>query len=400
MNNKDYVHPVAGILKSRLAEPRRTIQIVLGPRQVGKSWAVNGVIRELSDPYVYAIADFVSPTPGVEWITSYWHQARDKEKGGNKVILVFDEIQKIRAWSTEIKRLWDEDSFEKRNVCVVLLGSSALMMQKGLSESLMGRFEIIWFMHWSYLECKEAFDFSLEDYLYFGGYPGGATFRHDEERWRHYIMDAVIEPVLSRDIPLLTEVRNPALLRNLFFLACHYAGQELAYRKIQGHFKDVKSVLTISGYQRMLEQTYLLLGLQKWSGKDLLRRNSSPKWVPLNSGLISAVKNFPRVEAVKDPVYWGRLVEASVGAYLINQGKMHNYEVYYWRDDKNEIDFVLRKGSKLIAIEVKTNYERHAEQFQLFLKKFPQARVILVGPEGIKLEEFLSTPIETYFASI
>lgn len=400
MKNKAYTHKVARILKERLKEPRRTIQIILGPRQVGKSWAVNDVLKGLSEPYIYVIADNELPAPGPEWITQYWHQARDKGKGGQKVVLVFDEIQKVRKWSSEVKRLWDEDTFAKRNIFVVLLGSSALTLQKGLSESLMGRFEIIWFMHWSYTECMEAFGLSLEDYLYFGGYPGGLGFRDNADRWRQYVMNSIIEPVLSRDIPLLTEVRNPALLRNLFFLSCDYAAQELAYRKIQGRFGDVKSVITIAGYQRMLEQTYLIQGLQKWSGNAVLKRNSSPKWLPLNSGLVSAVRNRSKEDSMKDPAYRGRLLEAAVGAHLVNEGKSLNYEVYYWREDTNEVDFVVRKGDKLIGIEVKTGVDQHARQFRAFLHKYPKARIILVGPEGIRLEEFLSTPLETYFDSI
>ncbi len=399
MKNKEYKHRVVKILEDRLRESRSHIQIILGPRQVGKSWAIKDVLHEIAWPYVYALADTEKSIPGTEWITRHWYEARDKAQGKKKVILVLDEIQKIKEWSSEVKRLWDEDTFEKRDIYVCLLGSSALTLQKGLSESLMGRFETIWFMHWSYTECREAFGFSLEDYLYFGGYPGGAKFIHDQDRWRQYIMDSIIEPVLTKDIPLQTEVRNPALLRNLFLLACDYAAQELAYRKIQGQFNDVKSVVTIAGYQRMLEQTYLILGLQKWHLKDVLKRNSSPKWLPLNSGLISAVENRSKAEAMKDTAYWGHLVEATIGAHLVNDGKIHNYEIYYWRDNRNEIDFVLRKGDKILGIEVKTNFEKPRKQFQLFLQKFPKARVLLVGLEGIKIEEFLTTPLETYLKS-
>ncbi len=400
MPNKEYKHKIVKILENRLQEPRSRIQIILGPRQVGKSWAINDVLHGLSDPYLYALADSEKTTPGVEWITRHWYQARDKLQSGKRVVLVLDEIQKIKEWSSQVKRLWDEDTFAKRDICVVLLGSSALTLQKGLSESLMGRFETIWFMHWSYLECKEAFGFSLDEYIYFGGYPGGAQLVGDENRWRHYIMNSIIEPVLTKDIPLQTQVRNPALLRNLFFLACDYASQELSYRKIQGQFADVKSVITIAGYQKMLEQTYLILGLQKWSDKDILKRNSSPKWLPLNSGLISAIENRSLSEAKNDTAYWGHLVESAVGAYLVNEAKIHNYEVYYWREDKSEIDFVLRKGDKILGIEVKTNFEKSIKPSAVFLEKYPKARVILVGLGGIKLEEFFSTPLETYLTSM
>jgi hypothetical protein len=254
--------------------------------------------------------------------------------------------------------------------------------------------------HWSFSECRDAFGWGLEEYFFFGGYPGAGAYHSDEDRWRTYMMSSMIEPVLTRDIALLTTVNNPALLRRLLFLSCEYAAQELSYRKIQGIFTDVSNTVTIAAYQRMLEQSFLISALQKWSGKALQKRNSSPKWLPLNTGLITAIQNRGRAELSSDPVFRGRLVEASVGAHLFNQSMLFNYEVYYWREGNTEIDFILRKGNKLIAIEVKTGFENDPRPFAAFLKKYPKARVMLVGGQGMDLESFLTTPVRTFFDSV
>lgn len=382
-------------MENRLEEERAHIQIILGPRQVGKSTAIREILKKQSCETVYALADLPNP-PGSEWITRHWALARDKAAGKEKVILVLDEIQKVSQWSSEVKRLWEEDTYKGLNIYVVLLGSSSLQIQKGLSESMAGRFEIIWFPHWSFVECRDAFGWGLEEYLFYGGYPGGVSLIKDEARWRNYILNSLIEPVLSKDIMLLANVSKPALLRKLLYLSCEYAGQVLSYTKIIGQFNDVSNTITIANYQRLLEEAFLISGLQKWTGTAIRRRSSSPKWLPLNTALITAIQNRSKNELHEDKPFWGRLVESGVGAYLVNQSIIHDFEVYYWREGTNEIDFILRKGKKITAIEVKTGFEYNAKAFEIFQKEYPQARTLLVGGHGVNIEEFLSTPIETY----
>ncbi len=394
--NKIYQHRIMKLLKKRLEESRQHIQIILGPRQVGKSTAIREVLKKQSCPHVYALADLPSP-PGTEWITRHWHEARDKALNNKKVILVLDEIQKVSQWSSEVKRLWEEDTYQGLNIYVILLGSSSLQIQKGLSESMAGRFEIIWFPHWSFAECQDAFGWELEEYFFFGGYPGGVSLARDESRWRNYILNSLIEPVLSKDIMLLANVPKPALLRKLLYLSCEYAGQILSYTKIIGQFNDVSNTVTIAYYQRLLEEAFLIAGLQKWTGTAIRRRSSSPKWLPLNTALITAVQNKSKEELKSDRVFWGRLVEAAIGAHLFNQSMIHNFEVYYWREGTNEIDFVLRKADKIIAIEVKTGFEHNTKAFEIFQNAYPKARTMIVGEYGTPLEKFLTTPIETYF---
>src|SRR3989338_3201250 len=380
----------------RLSEKRKFMQIILGPRQVGKSTAIRQAIKELSHPAVYALADLPAP-PDHRFIAQNWDEARRQAKSGQKVILVLDEIQKIEGLSNIVKKFWDEDTHERRNIQVVLLGSSALMIQKKLPESLAGRFEIIRFPHWSYTECRKAFGCDLEGYLFYGGYPGGYELIHDEARWKQFVTDSLIETAITRDIMILADVQKPVLLRKLLYLGCEYGGQILSYGKILGDLNDAGSKLTLMNYQRYLESAFLMGGLQAWKGSGIRRQKSSPKWLPLNTALMTALSTKSKKEIMEDKKTYGRLVEVAVGAYLYNQALVNGSEVYYWREDHDEIDFVVRLGGKLLGIEVKTGFEHGGKAFDVFQKKYPKARTLLVGEYGVNIEKFLNTPIEAYF---
>lgn len=392
LHERKYVRTVT----ERLREKRRFIQVITGPRQVGKTTAIQQVLGKLPCPHHYAAADFPAP-PDILWISRQWDIARMKMKDQQPVILVLDEVQKIEHWSSEVKRLWDEDTREGNNVYVVILGSSSLLIQKGLDESLAGRFEIIRFPHWSWEECRDCFNWSLEQYIYFGGYPGGAALIADEIRWGQYIRDSLIETTISKDILLLSRVEKPALLRQLFVLSCQYGGQILSYQKIMGQLADAGNTTTIAHYQRLLESAFLIRGVPKWSGTVIRRRNSTPKWLPLNTGLVTALANRTFEEWRQDHNSWGRLVETAVGAHLVNGGIPHGIEVFYWREGNTEVDFILSKGSKVTAIEVKSGKSRTSlPGLTAFTKKYGRCRTIVVGGDGLDVKEFLETPVEKW----
>ncbi len=392
LHERKYVRTVT----ERLREKRRFIQVITGPRQVGKTTAIQQVLGKLPCPHHYAAADLPAP-PDILWISRQWDLARMKMKDQHPVILVLDEAQKIEHWSSEVKRLWDEDTREGNNVYVVILGSSSLLIQKGLDESLAGRFELIRFPHWSWEECRDCFNWSLDQYIYFGGYPGGAALIADETRWGQYIRDSLIETTISKDILLLSRVEKPALLRQLFVLSCQYGGQILSYQKIMGQLADAGNTTTIAHYQRLLESAFLIKGVPKWSGNVIRRRNSTPKWLPLNTGLVTALANRTLAESRQDHDAWGRLVEVAVGAHLVNGGVPRGIEVFYWREGNTEVDFILSKGSKVTAIEVKSGKSRTSlPGLTAFTKKYGRCRTIVVGGDGLDLKEFLETPVEKW----
>jgi predicted AAA+ superfamily ATPase len=384
-------HTIHDELLKRLKEKRRFVQVLAGPRQVGKTTVVRQVMEAAKIPTHYASAD--EPTlRDRTWLGQQWDIARLKAKEGKAgALLVLDEIQKVTDWSSMVKLLWDKDTHSGVPLKVVLLGSSPLLIQRGLTESLAGRFEVIPAPHWSFIEMREAFGWTLEQYFFYGAYPGAAELIDDAERWRRYILDSLIEPTISRDILLLTRVDKPALLRRLFQLGCAYSGQILSYQKMIGQLTDAGNTTTLAHYLELLQGAGMLAGLAKYSRGQARQRGSSPKLQVLNTALMSAQDHRSIAEARQDGDYWGRLVESCVGAHLINSTFGTNVSVTYWRERNHEVDFVLQRGKTTVAIEVKSGARRESlPGMDAFVRLFKPKRQLLVGGQGIALEEFLS----------
>lgn len=380
----------------RLREPRKSIQVLLGPRQVGKTTMALQAVETLKRPCHYASADSAT-LQGISWLREQWEIGRWKSTGEQGAVLIIDEVQKIPNWLEMVKTLWDQDTREKTNLMVLILGSSPWLMQKGLSESLAGRFEIIPVTHWSLGEMESHFGWSLDKYLYFGGYPGAAALADeiDPSRRMNYINDSLIETAISRDILLMTQVHKPALLRRLFQLGCTYSGQILSYTKILGQLQDSGNTTTLAHYLELLGGAGLLSGLQKYANQEVRQKGSSPKFSVYNTALMSAQSGKTFIEAKQDRPFWGRLVESSVGAHILNGIRGKPIEAFYWREGDKEVDFVLKRGNVLTAIEVKSNNESLKKSgMDAFIKQFQPQRVLLVGNGGMPLEEFLKTPVE------
>jgi hypothetical protein len=384
-----YRRPIFSTIRARLLEPGGFIQVLVGPRQTGKTTLARQILGALEAPSHYASADGIAPHDRI-WIAQQWELGRlllrDSPDGA---VLVLDEVQKVPGWSTVVKSLWDEDVGKGLPLRVLLLGSAPLLVQRGLGESLAGRFEVIPVPHWSFSEMEQAFGWSLDQYLYFGGYPGAAGLVEDEERWARYVLDSLMETTISRDILLLSRVDKPALLRQLFELARSYSGQVLSYQKMLGQLQDAGNTTTLAHYLELMAGAGMVVGLQKYSGSLVRRRGSSPKLLVLNTALMTAGSGFSFSDARRDPDFWGRLVESAVGAYLVNASAGGGKEVFYWRERGMEVDFVVKTGRTLTALEVKSGARARARAgMDAFAKAFSPDRLLLVGADGIPLEEF------------
>jgi predicted AAA+ superfamily ATPase len=392
--------------------------VVAGPRQIGKTTMVRQALvghphtfeatdqpaATIVDPFD-AATDTIQTEPAAKatekWIVDKWVQARAKARSlpsGKCHVLVIDEIQKIPRWSEVIKGLWDADRAANVPLHVVLLGSSPWLMQKGLTESLAGRYESIHMSHWSYGEMQEAFDFSLDEYIYFGGYPGAAHLIRDESRWRQYVRDSLIKPNIENDILQMTRVEKPALLKGLFNLGCHYSGQILGLNKVLKDFEDKGHTVTLKHYLDLLSKAGLLTGLQKYGRSELGKRDSMPKFNAHNTALISALATYSFEQAKNDRTYWGRLVESAIGSHLINN-KPESFGLYYWRENSSEVDFVLNDSEKLLAIEVKSGDDYVTPKgLQTFTDHFQNKKVIkmVVGAQSIPIPDFLRQPIDQW----
>lgn len=377
-------------LIAHLKEPRSFIQVIMGPRQVGKTTLINQVLAKIAIPHLFVSAD-ATHNIGEIWLEQQWQAARIQRNtsGAGDFILVIDEIQKINNWSEMVKKLWDEDTRNKQEIKVILLGSSRLLLQQGLTESLAGRFETIYLGHWSFLEMHTAFGVTAEQYVWFGGYPGAAALMNDEERWKKYVNDALIETSISKDILMLTRVDKPALLRKLFEIGCLYSGQILSYTKLVGQLQDAGNTTTLAHYLQLLDTAGLLAGIEKYSGEQLRRRSSSPKFQVHNTALITAQQADDLNEIRLKPALWGRWVEAAIGAHFVNHQYSEGYTVHYWRHRNDEIDFVLERKGKLLGIEVKSGATQRASGMTAFKKQHQPDKVLLIGDSGIPWQELL-----------
>ncbi len=386
------------VIKKRLEEERKFIQVLTGPRQIGKSTVVKQVLNDLPLPYRFYSADNV-PATDTAWISNCWAATRSlKETNGwEDVILVIDEIQKISNWSEAVKKEWDDDTFHDRNIKVLILGSSRVLLEKGLSESMAGRFEEIRMGHWSYQEMKESFGLSVEQYLFYGSYPGAAALIGDSDRFEQYIQSAIIDSAINKDILMDTPINKPALLRQTFELGAAYSGNLLSLNKMLGSLQDAGNTSTLAGYINLLKESGLLCGLQKYSVDMSRRKSSIPKFQVYNNALKTAYSPLKFEQAILDRKSWGHIYESGVGAYIVSQAFIHRFDVYYWRERNDEVDFILHKKGSLIAIEVKSNAEKRTDGLEKFKKMFNPKSAFIVGDGGIGLEDFLSMELRKLF---
>lgn len=376
-------------ISERMREPRRFIQIVIGPRQVGKSTALSQALKKQELPSVFARADAAQPATRA-WLRSQWAAARSLISGGSSsAILVIDEVQKISQWSEEVKALWDEDAFDGIDLRVFLCGSSSLLLSKGLGESLMGRFELIRMTHWTFDECSEAFGLTLDEYLLFGGYPGALGLRKEPERWASYMNDSIVGSTLANDILMMESVAKPALLQALFKLGTACSGREVSYRKLMGQLDDAGNATTIAHYLDLLGRARLLAAIPKFGDKETAVRNSTPRLMVYDTSLITASTLTGRRALVEDHEKRGHMVESAVGAYLLGRESLGELSVFWWREGDEETDFVVRKADEIVAVEVKSGSNTNIAGTAGFLRKHPHARCIVVGPKDDSIERFL-----------
>ena len=372
-----------------LQEPRRTIQVVAGPRQVGKTTLVKQVLQQLSTPSRFFNADGVEPDDK-DWIAARWEEVRALMHFNQyqEMVLVIDEAHKINNWSEQVKREWDADTFNDVNIKVVLLGSSRLLLKKGLTESLAGRFEILSMTHWSFQEMQEAFGWDINQYVYFGGYPGSAPYVNNEARWRKYMRESIIAPAIEKDVLQTTYIYKPALMHQLFHLGCAYSGELLSYNKMLGLLQDAGNATTLVNYLEVLGESKLLTGLPKYVMDASRKYRTIPKLQVYNNALLTALTEGVSYEKVfTDPQLWGRWVESAVGCYLLDKADELDCDLFYWREDNEEVDFVLRRADKLLAIEVKSGKRQSNSGLSTFRQMYNPQHSLVVGGQALPLED-------------
>jgi predicted AAA+ superfamily ATPase len=433
---ESYLRPVTRRLIQRIEEPVRRITVVAGPRQIGKTTSVHQTLRErppesftfhaVDAPEVDTdlITDFSvssarpqhisqSNVRDAAWLIEKWQAARlasaawlskqssiASESDGDRAkpyVLVFDEIQNISNWSSVVKGLWDQDRARGTEMHVLVLGSAPLLVQSGLSESLMGRFELLEMTHWSYSEMSECFGFTLDQYLYFGGYPGPAhwVITGQEDRWRSEVLYSLIEPNLVKDVLALARIEKPAVLRQLFQLGCSYSGQIVALTKLLVQLTDAGNTTTLTHYLQLLRAAGLLAGLEKYAAQAIRQRAAPPKLNVLNTAFLTVYSGKNFAQARSDPHFWGHLVESSIGAHLLNTATQ-GLQIAYWRESPFEVDFVIHHGNRVVALEVKSGtHDLSARKgLRAFSDKHPsqEVRTEVLGGDDFAVAEALTHP--------
>ena len=381
-----------------MSEPRRFIQVLAGPRQVGKSTLMDQVLAECPLPHYLFNADGVDEDD-TDWIRRVWESVRTQmdTRQETEAVLVIDEIHKIKNWSEIVKREWDADTRTKRQLKLFLLGSSRLMLRKGLTESLAGRFELIRLGHWTWQEMAEAFGWSLDEWIYFGGYPGTAGLIGDMRRWKKYVKESLVAPAIEKDVILTSNIYKPALMKQLFELGCSYSAELLSLTKALGQLQDAGNVTTLSSYLNILDQCNLLTGLQKYANDEARRYQSVPKFQVYNNALLTAYKGTTFEKDRIDTDKWGRWVESAVGAYLLGGAEEGGYKVYYWHERSDEVDFILVKEDTVVALEVKSGRRGMNSGLPTFCERFNPPTALVIGTDGIPFVEFFKMKIEDLF---
>lgn len=371
-----FQRPFVAQLAQRLDATSPLIHVLVGPRQVGKTTGVRQLMAQCRYPQYYASADDVLVSDR-SWLLEQWQQALLL---GDGALLVVDEIQKVPNWPETIKALWDAQPYRLR---VLLLGSSALQIQAGVTESLAGRFELMRTHHWTFAELQAAFGYDLPRYLAFGGYPGGVALEHDADRLYAYMKDAIVEAVIGKDILQARKVANPALFRQAFQILCAYPAQEISYTKLLGQLQDKGNTDLVKYYIELYGGAFLLHALQKYSPKAWLARSSSPKMLPACPALYSMAAGMDVAQSAEQR---GRAFELAVGAELVQQPG----QVFYWRERNDEVDFVYQYRDRLYAVEVKSGRKKSAKGLEAFCMQAPKALRVIVTPENFA--QFSSDP--------
>lgn len=386
-----YERPEFRLLSDRLQEPRKFIQLVVGPRQIGKTTTVKQVLEVLEMPSVYASADTACGNEE-EWLTLIWEKAREEARRSSKgCVLAIDEIQRIPNWTQAVKRHWDADAWNKVNVKVVLIGSARARYIVGLSESLMGRFEEIRMTHWTFTEMREAFGWTLEQYVYFGGYPTAAVAINDELSWKEAIRSAVVDRTLNRDILEDVRIAKVALMKRTLGATAARSGEEMSLTKLLGELQGpVGNVMTLSAYLTLLKESGLAGTLEKYEGGKLRHRSSIPKFQVLNNALCAAFGSETFSNVSSDADLWRKRVRSAVGACLASQAYRRGDELSYWREGGFEVDYVLHTRGSLLAVQCGGG-RRANKGLEAFCRKYAPKATLIVGEGGLSLESFLQT---------
>lgn len=392
----DYERAIVDVIAERIQEPWRFIQVLVGPRQIGKTTAVRQAIERACIEHL--VVEATRGKSDASWLRAQWYRARRLKPDHGPLLLVLDEVQPVPAWAGVVRTLWDEDTASGTDIRVLIVASSETLVREGIDASLAGRCETIDCGRWTLAECRRAFGYTLDDYLLYGGYPGAAPLRNDRRRWLRYTKASVIEPSIANDALPLADVRKPELLRALFAVGAPLSGREISYRKLLAQAQARGSTETAAQYLSLLDSASLLSGIPKFDPEGRRQRSSSPKLLVHDIALMTATSGRRFNQLLTNPDLRGRLIESAVGAHLLELGAKRDFELSWWREGRNEVDFVITHDGEVTAIEVESGRPKPTGGMTEFLRRYPRARTLVIGTPGCPLEDFLLSSVHALLA--
>lgn len=365
-----------------LMDDSTRIQMLTGPRQVGKTTILLELAEDFGARAIYRAAD-VEEVSAPGWWTLQWERAVRMARTG-KTLLIVDEIHSMPYWARRIKVAFDEVCREKLPLQIIISGSAALPITTGARNELAGRFELLTLRHWTVRDLIEVFQLPLEEaaevYVRYGAFPGELTRRHDYARWREYIIHAILDPALNSDLLLLNQIQKPAILRQLSSIASAQPSEIISLQKLAATLQEKGTLPTISHYLSLLGEAYLLATLDKYSEREVRRRASPPKLVPLSNAFLTAYSDTEPPTAMQNPEKWGHWLENACIAAAVNAG----YQVSYWRSEPYEVDMVVTGQNDNWAIEIKSGgfATRDLHGLMTFIERYRDFRPLIIGEEN------------------
>lgn len=374
------------LLKRMYEKAPNRIQLLVGPRQVGKTTLLLELEKKFKKRAFYAALDSPeSSMPGF-W-ERFWTRVEEAAQSGKTLVVLLDEVHGLPNWSLLLKSKWDRIVKDQLPIHIVATGSSALKLSTDSRESLAGRFERLILTHWMLSDFMKAFHLSLAKavdlFIKMGAYPGAFQYISAFSRWKAYVRDAIVEPAIGRDIMALAPIRRPALLRQVFAICMAAPAQIISLQKIVGQLQDAGAIETVSYYLSLLEEAFLVAAIAKYSPRELRMRSSPPKIIVLSNALMAAMDQNDPPDAKKDPVRFGAWVENACLAKAWNAGQ----KVTYWREEPFEVDAIVEGSWGKWAIEVKTGHVIPSDLRGLLelTQRYPAFRpLVLCDPSEIK----------------
>lgn len=387
-------------LLSRLSLPSPAVQAVVGPRQVGKSTLIRQVLEKLEAPTVFLSCKSVQYRQ-TGWIHKEWEIARLLAKHHGHCVIAVDDAQRLPGWAPLLCQLHKEDLEQQRDIRIVITGSSELELLQQLKDKFPQSHEVIRAGYWTYPEMRCAFNWGIEQYLFYGGLPRSGDEPSDDETWLNWIRELMFDNLLKEDVKAVAPAQNHEAIFDYFKVSSVHSGNIMSYAQLAQKLPFTVKPTTLANYQKVLSRAGISNGLARIQDGGEISRSGSPKLQLSSNAWLTGMMNSRFDKLRSQGVIWKQVFKSAVGAHLLNFAQENAYSVHYWFDRQHRVDFVLKKNDALVPIVVMPgDVKQGTDAIQAFAKNnaMPHAIILQAGnddaslsPHHMNIEAFLSS---------